>query len=312
MNAKSQHQYYTLDSYLKKVFNKKVFKVSLNGNFSCPNRDGTLSYEGCYFCSEKGSGEFAGNKYDPLKIQFKNVKDIIHHKWPEASYIVYFQANTNTYGPLSKLKTLFEEAITLDKDIVAISIATRPDCMNEEIINYLSELNQRIPVWIELGLQTIHQKTADFINRGYQLPTFVNAVRLLRAHHLLTIVHIINCLPYETKEMMLETISFLNTLDIQGIKIHSLCITKNTKLGKIYQDKPFKIYTLEEYVDIVVDELALLRPDIVVHRLSADTAKDELIAPLWSLKKFVVMNEIDKEMRKRKYFQGCKYKKDLI
>ncbi|HHU56463.1 MAG TPA: TIGR01212 family radical SAM protein [Acholeplasmataceae bacterium] len=304
----SQHRYYTLNYYLKKRFKKKVFKVALNGNFTCPNRDGSISTKGCIFCSEKGSGDFAGNVEDSLQDQFNMVKNIIHQKWKDALYIAYFQANTNTYAPLSRLKKLYEEAISLDENIVALSIATRPDSISDEVIEYLGELNKKIPVWIELGLQTIHQKTDNFINRGYTLDVFHKAVNNLRKHNIEVIVHVINGLPYETKEMMLDTIKYLNTLDIQGIKIHSLYILENTILGQIYQSNPFKVLSLDEYVDIVTEQLAILRPDIVIHRISGDAPKDQLLAPLWGMKKFVVMNEINKEMKRRDYFQGCKYK----
>jgi radical SAM protein (TIGR01212 family) len=303
----TQHRYYTLDLYLKQKFQSKVFKVALNGDFSCPNRDGTISNLGCIFCSEKGSGDFAGNKHEPLQLQFTNVKTIIHNKWKDALYIAYFQANTNTYGSIDKLKQLYEEAINLDPKIVAISIATRPDCLDAMTIEYLAELNTRIPVWIELGLQTIHQETADFINRGYNLEVFENAIKLLRTNNIETIVHIINGLPYETKSMMIDTVNYLNKFDIQGLKIHSLFILENTILGSIYQTNPFEILTMEEYVDIVCEQLALLKPHIVIHRINGDAPKDLLIAPLWSQKKLVVMNEIDKEMKKRNYYQGSKY-----
>lgn len=305
----SQHRYNTLDQYLKTRFKQKTFKVALNGDFSCPNRDGTISNQGCIFCSEKGSGDFAGDKSESLASQFNTVKNIIHKKWKDAIYIVYFQANTNTYASIDKLKHLFEEAITLDPNIVAISIATRPDCLSPQTIEYLSELNTRIPVWIELGLQTIHEKTANFINRGYPLSDFTKAVQALRKHNIETIVHIINGLPYETKEMMLETIHFLNQLDIQGIKIHSLFVLKNTILGKIYENNPFKMLTRDEYVDIVCEQLAYIKSDIIIHRINGDAPRHDLIAPLWSLKKLVVMNEIDKLMKAKDYFQGCKFLK---
>lgn len=302
----NQHRYYSLDYYLKKRFKTKVFKVALNGNFTCPNRDGTISNKGCIFCSPAGSGDFAGNPHDSLAKQFNEVKAIIHHKWPNASYIVYFQANTNTYAPLEKLKKIYEEAISLDQNIVAISIATRPDCLCKEIVEYLGELNQRLPVWIELGLQTIDEQVATFINRGYQLDVFTEAVNNLHQQGIEVIVHIINGLPNETKEMMLNTIRFLNSQKIQGIKIHSLFVLKQTILGNIFEQNPFKLLTLAEYVDIVCEQLALLREDIVIHRLNGDAPQELLIEPRWSLKKLVVMNEIDKEMKRRNYFQGCK------
>lgn len=305
----NQHRYYNLDYYLKTKFNMKVFKVALNGNFTCPNRDGTISDKGCIFCSPEGSGDFAGYRYDSLAKQFYDVKTMIHNKWPNAAYIVYFQANTNTYATLEKLKKIYEEAIHLDANIVAISIATRPDCLSEDILDYLEALNQRIPVWIELGLQTIDEDIAVFINRGYKLDVFQQAVTNLNRRKIEVIVHIINGLPYETKDMMLNTIAYLNTQPIQGIKIHSLFVLEQTMLGDLYQTSPFPLLTLSEYVDIVCEQLALLCDDIVIHRLNGDAPRKLLIEPQWSLKKLVVMNEIDKEMKKRNYFQGCKAKK---
>ena len=301
-----QHRYYTLDYYYKQKYNSKVFKVALNGNFTCPNRDGTISKNGCIFCSEKGSGDFAGDKELSLPMQWHEIKDIMLKKWEKAKYIPYFQANTNTYGPLKKIKKLFDEAITLDKDIVAIDIATRPDSISDETLNYLSELNKKIPVIIELGLQTIHDKTLEILNTGYTYKQLKECVSRLRKESIEVVVHIINGLPFETKEMMIETIKELNKLDIQGIKIHSLFVLKNTVLEQMYKNNEFTILELDEYVDIVTEQLAYLRDDIVVHRINGDAPKDLLIAPQWSLKKLVVMNEIDKEMKRKNYYQGIK------
>ena len=303
----NQHRYYTLDYYYKNKYNSKVFKVALNGNFTCPNRDGKISTLGCIFCSESGSGDFAGDKELPLKEQFEQVKAILLKKWPKAKYIPYFQANTNTYGPISKLKALFNEAVTLDNDIVSISIATRPDCLSNETIEFLNELNQIKPLTIELGLQTIHDSTAKVINRGYNLNVFEDAVKRLNKYNIEIVVHIINGLPYESKEDMLETIKFINTLDIQGVKIHSLLVLKNTALANLYEKEKFKILSLEEYVDITVSQIELLRPDIIIHRLGADSSLEDLIEPLWTRKKLVVMNEIDKLLRKKDSYQGILY-----
>lgn len=300
----SQHKYHTLTDYLRKRFNRKIFKVALNGNFTCPNRDGKISSKGCIFCSPSGSGDFAGNKEDSLETQFQEVSSIIHHKWPDAGYIVYFQANTNTYKPLEQLKNIFENAITLHKDIVAISIATRPDCLETDVLDYLYDLNKRIPVWIELGLQTINEDTATFINRGYKLEVFDNAVKELRKRNIETIVHIINGLPYETEVDMLNTVKHLNKLDIQGIKIHSLFILKNTPLEDIYLKEKFNVMSLEDYVRITSLQISLLRKEIVIHRINGDAPKDLLIEPLWSLKKLVVMNEIDKYMKENNLYQS--------
>lgn len=302
----SQHRYYTLDYYYKQKYNSKVFKVALNGNFTCPNRDGRISKDGCIFCSASGSGDFAGDKNKPLKIQFEEIKEILHKKWKDAKYIVYFQANTNTYAPISKLKTLFNEAITLDQNIVGINIATRPDCISNETLDYLSELNKKIPVVIELGLQTIHEPTAKLINRGYELNVFVDAVKKLKDNNIEVVVHIINGLPHETKDMMLQTVKFLNDLEIDGIKIHSLFILKDTKLAKMYFNNEFTVQSLEDYVDVVTEQLALINENTVIHRINGDAPRDLLIEPQWSIKKLVVMNEIDKVMKQKNYYQGIK------
>lgn len=305
----SQHKYNTLSDYLKSRFSSKVFKVSLDAGFTCPNRDGTISTKGCLYCSDEGSGEFAGNKQDSLKTQFLLIKNIISQKWPNSKYIVYFQSFTNTYAPLIFLKKIFEEAILLDKNIVAISIATRPDCLPKDVIEYLYDLNKRIPVIIELGLQSVNEETTKYINRGYSLDVFTNAVTLLREKNIETVVHIINGLPNETNEDMLNTIKYINTLDIQGIKIHNLYVVKNSMLGQVYLNAPFSMLTLKEYVNIVTEQLSILKPNIIIHRINGDPKKEELIVPLWSLDKFIIMNEIDKEMIKKNYYQGIKYNK---
>lgn len=305
----SQHKYNTLTEYLEKRFKRKIFKVALNGNFTCPNRDGKISTKGCIFCSPSGSGDFAGNRFDSLSKQFDDVSTMIHKKWPNAGYIAYFQANTNTYKPLNELKQLFEEAIRLNENIVAISIATRPDCLSDEIIEYLSDLNKRIPVWIELGLQTINEETAVLINRGYTLDVFDDAVMKLRKHNIETIVHIINGLPHETEIDMINTVKHLNELDIQGIKIHSLFILKGTPLEEYYYETNFKVLSLEEYVTITSKQIALLKNSVIIHRINGDAPRDLLIEPLWSLKKLVVMNEIDKYLKINNLYQGIHYKK---
>ncbi len=303
-----EKHYVTLNNYLKSVYSKKVFKVSLNGDFSCPNRDGKISTNGCIFCSEKGSGDFAGEKSLPIKEQFYNIVKMMENKWNDGYYIAYFQANTNTYDTLENLKKRYEEIIKdgvlLDDKIKILSIATRPDCLNEEIVSYLSEINKVIPVWIELGFQTMHHKTAILINRGYFNDTFVDAVNLLNKYNITTIVHIINGLPGETYDDMIETAKFLNNLPIHGVKIHMLHIMKNTPLEKYYNDTKFDVLSLEEYVKVVVNQLRYLNDNIVIHRVTGDSPKELLIEPLWTLKKFVVINEIDKYMRANKIYQG--------
>jgi len=299
-----QHQYNNLDSYLKSRFNTKVFKVAINANFTCPNRDGTINTTGCIFCSESGSGDFAGNPADDLLHQFQTIKTIIHKKWKDAKYIVYFQANTNTYAKIDKLKTLFDSAINLDKKIVAISIATRCDSISDETLEYLGELNKRLPVWVELGLQSIHPQTMEYLNLGYNLTQFTKAITRLRSKNIEVIAHIINGLPYETPKMMIETAKFLSTQAIQGVKIHSLFILKNTILGNYYLTKPFKILSLDEYVMITSQQIAHLNQNIIIHRVSGDAPTKDLIEPLWSKKKLVVMNEIDKYMKLHNLYQG--------
>ncbi len=304
----AQHKYYTLDYYLKERFHEKVFKVALNGNFTCPNRDGTISNTGCIFCSEKGSGDFAGDPGVSLKKQFDMISSIIHEKWKDASYIVYFQANTNTYKPLNELINLYETAISLSPKIKAISIATRPDSISDDVINYLGYLNTKIPVWIELGFQTSNEETAKLINRGYKNEVLDIAIKKLRAFNIEVIVHIINGLPHETKDDMYNTVKYLNKLDINGIKIHSLFVLKNTILSKMYQNNEFKVMEMNNYIEVTANQIAMLKPNIVIHRINGDAPKDLLIAPHWSEKKLVVMNEIDKYMKNNNLFQGKNYK----
>ncbi|HOI85920.1 MAG TPA: TIGR01212 family radical SAM protein [Acholeplasmataceae bacterium] len=305
MNLMNHEKHYnTLHNYYLKTYQKKVFKIALNGGFTCPNIDGTVATGGCTFCSYMGSGDFAGNKLEPLSIQFEKIKKMMHQKWEEGLYVVYFQANTNTHAPLERLKSLYEEAITLDPNIVMLSIGTRPDVLPDDVVEYLGDLNTRIPVQIELGLQTIHQTTSELINRAHDLACFDDAVKRLRKHKIDVVVHIINGLPFETKEMMIETVKHLNTLDIQGIKIHMLHLMEKTKMGYQYKKNPWKLMTLEEYVDVTVEQIGWLRKDIIIHRLTGDAPSSMLIAPDWTKKKFVVTNEIDKKMRRMNLWQG--------
>ena len=306
-----EKHYLTLNNYLKDKYNEKVFKVSLNGNFSCPNRDGKISTKGCLFCSANGSGDFAGDRNLSIKEQFYQITEKLKDKWPEGSYIAYFQANTNTYGTVSELKERYDQIIKdgklLDEKIKILSIATRPDCLDTDVLNLLSELNKSIPLWIELGFQTSNESTANYINRGYNNECFVNAVNNLKKLGITVIVHIINGLPNETKTDMINTVKFLQNLNIDGIKIHMLHVIKNSPLGLIYLENPFPLLSLEEYVDVTINQLRLLPPNMVIHRITGDADKNELIAPLWTLKKFVVMNEIDKKMRKENVYQGDLY-----
>lgn len=303
--SNTNKRYHTLDYYYKNRFHEKVFKVSLDAGFSCPNIDGTVGYNGCIYCSKLGSGEFAGNKNEPIEIQFNKVKEIMLKKWPKAKYIGYFQAHTNTYAPVDKLKNLYEKILS-QENVIGLNIATRPDAISNECLDYLEELNKKTYLTIELGLQTTNEKTSKLINRCHTLTCFEEMVNKLRKRNIDVVVHIINGLPYETKEDMLNTIKYLNNLDIQGIKIHMLSILKDTPLEKLYEKEHFKMLTKDEYIDIVINQLELLRPEIVIHRITGDPKIDDLVEPNWLVKKFGVLNDIDKEMVKRDTYQGKK------
>ena len=304
MNLMNNEKHYnTLNNYYKQKYHKKIAKISLNAGFTCPNIDGKKGYGGCIYCSN-GSGEFAGDKNKSLKEQFNQIKAIMHQKWDDCHYIVYFQSNTNTYAPINVIKEKFDEAIALDENIKEISIATRCDSISDECLDYLSELNKKKPVQIELGLQTTNEKTAKFINRGHSLEEFDTMVKKLQKRNLSVVVHIINGLPYETKEDMINTIKHVNDLKIKGVKIHMLYVCQNTKLGQMYLENPFHILSLEEYVEITANQLQYLDKDVIIHRITGDANKETLIEPKWGLKKFIVINEIDKYMRKNNIYQG--------
>lgn len=303
--SNSNKRYHTLDYYYKNKFNEKVFKVSLNAGFTCPNIDGTVGTGGCIYCSKTGSGEFAGNVKDDIVKQFNDIKEMMLKKWPKAKYIGYFQARTNTYAPVDKLRELYE-TILRQENVIGLNIATRPDAITNECLDYLKELNKKTYLTIELGLQSIKKETSILINRCHTIECFEEMVKKLRENNIDVVVHIINGLPYENKEDMINTIKYLNNLDIQGIKIHMLSITKDTPLEKMYQEKKFHLLTKEEYIDIVISQLELLRPEIVIHRITGDPKFDELIEPTWLTKKFCVLNDIDKEMVRRDTYQGAK------
>lgn len=293
-------RYHTLNYDLTNRFKTRVFKVSLNGGFSCPNfKNGT----GCIFCSAMGSGDFAGNKEDDLLTQFNKVKETLNNKWPDTKYIAYFQANTNTYAPVNVLKKKFEEVLTFP-NVVGLNIGTRPDAINSDCIEYLKDLNKRTYLTIELGLQSMHDNTLKLINRGHDLKCFDKCVKLLRKNDINVVVHVINGLPLETKQMMMDTIKHINKLDIQGIKIHMLHVLKHTPLEQYYNKTKFHLLTKEEYVNLVCDQIEELNEKIVIHRLTGDGNKNDLIAPLWTLKKVSVLNDIDKELKKRGTYQG--------
>jgi len=301
--SNTNKRYHTLDYYYKQNFGSKVFKVSLNAGFSCPNIDGTVGTGGCIYCSKLGSGEYAGNEKDSLIDQFNQVKDMMLQKWPNSKYIGYFQAHTNTYADIKILKEKYESILAIE-NVVGLSIATRADAISDECLAYLEEIHNGTFLTVELGLQTIHETTSRLINRCHTLECFEQTVYKLRERNINVIVHIINGLPNETKDMMLETVKYLNQLDIQGIKIHMLSVIKNTKLANLYEEDPFHILSKDEYIHIVCDQLELLRPEIVIHRITGDPKATDLIEPKWLIKKVTVLNDIDKELKNRNSYQG--------
>lgn len=304
-------KYHSLDYHYKTIFGQKIFKVSLDGGFTCPNIDGTKGFGGCTYCSEEGSGEFAGRREDNLVEQFENIKTNIHKKWKVGKYIGYFQSFTNTYAPLEELREKYEKIVGL-KDVVGLSISTRPDCIEEDVLDYLEELSKRTFLTVELGLQTIYDKTGEYINRKHSYKEFLEGYKRLKGRNINIVVHIINGLPFEDKNMMVETAKKVGELEPYGIKIHLLYVVEGTVLEHQFKQGIFKSLELEEYVDIVVDQLEYIPEEVVIHRLTGDGKKENLISPLWSLKKFVVINEIDKEFNRRESFQGKYYKKKLI
>lgn len=298
--------YNNLSEALQQRFGEKLYKLTLNIGCTCPNRDGTLGTRGCIFCSAGGSGEFAGDPHCSVTEQIEAGIRSLSKKRPATRYIAYFQAYTNTYAPIAHLKKAYTEALAHPK-VAALAIATRPDCLPPDVLELLSDLNKQKPVWIELGLQTIHESTASFIRRGYTLPVFHQAAEALHSRNLEIVTHVILGLPGETADMMLDTIRYLNTLPISGIKLQLLHILKNTDLAEYYEETSFRVLTLEEYADLVISCLEICRPDIIIHRLTGDGPKDLLIAPAWSEKKRMVLNTIHKELKQRNTWQGRLY-----
>lgn len=298
-----EKRYYSLDYYLRQVYGEKLYKLSLNGGMTCPNRDGTLGSRGCIFCSRGGSGDFASDASLSITEQIEQGKHLVADKYRGASYIAYFQAYTNTYASCDYLRRIFTEAIE-HPNIQILSIATRPDCLGPDVMALLNELNTKKPVWVELGLQTIHEESAWFIRRGYGLSIFENAVRALRASGISVIVHVILGLPGETVEHMLETVRYLNCMDIQGVKLQLLHILKGTDLADYYREHPFHVLTMEEYISLLGRCIENLRPDIVIHRLTGDGPGTLLLEPLWSRHKHHVLNQIQAYLKKQNIWQG--------
>ncbi|ADU31559.1 TIGR01212 family radical SAM protein [Evansella cellulosilytica] len=299
-------KYYTWNAHLRAEFGEKIFKVPLDGGFDCPNRDGKVAHGGCTFCSERGSGDFAGDRKDDLVTQFKTIKEKLHQKWKAGKYIGYFQAYTNTYAPVEELREMFEVILEQD-DVVGLSIATRPDCLPDDVVEYLAELNKRTYLWVELGLQTVHERTADLINRAHDYECYKEGVDKLRKHNIRVCSHIINGLPLETKDMMLETAQEVAKLDVQGIKIHLLHLLKKTPMVKQYEKGLLEFMSSEEYIQLVCDQLEVLPPEMIIHRLTGDGPADLMIGPMWSLNKWEVLNGIDAELKRRNSWQGKHY-----
>ncbi len=301
-----EKRYNTLNNYLKEEFGEKVMKLSLDGGFTCPNRDGSIGNKGCIFCGEEGSGEFAGNREEPIGDQMNQQKKLLARKWKGNKYIAYFQNFTNTYGSVDRLRKLYFSALE-EEGVVGLAIATRPDCIDEEIIELLKEVNKSTYLWIELGLQTINPQVAKLIRRGYDLELYDRAVNRLRDSGIRVVTHVIVGLPNESRSDILDTISYIGGTSTWGIKLHSLYIQKGTDLYDYYLKEPFPIMTREEYVSLIVDGLELIPKEMVVHRVTGDGKRSLLHKPEWSLDKLRVISMIDREFKLRDSYQGLKY-----
>ena len=298
-----EKRYNTLNNELRKEFGEKVMKLSLDGGFTCPNRDGTVGNEGCIFCSDEGSGEFAGSRFVSIKEQVEQQKELLSKKWKSDKYIVYFQNFTNTYKSVGELRKLYYEAISIE-GVVGLAIATRPDCLDNDVLELLAELNEKTYLWIELGLQSIHEKSSDFIRRGYALSTYDKAIQDLKLRKIRTVTHIIIGLPNETNDDILDTVKHVSKTNTWGVKLHSLYIQKGTDLYDYYIKNPFTIRSMEEYIEILSDCLEILPKDMIVHRVTGDGKRSLLHEPKWSTNKLKVLTGIDKELKLRNSRQG--------
>ncbi|WP_265459354.1 TIGR01212 family radical SAM protein [Enterococcus sp. HY326] len=304
-NFVENKRYYTWNHALQQEFGGKIFKVPIDAGFDCPNRDGTVAHGGCTFCSVSGSGDMIVAPEAPLPLQFEKEVAQMHLKWPEVQqYIVYFQNFTNTHAPVAVLRERFEQVVNLP-GVVGIAIGTRPDCLPEETVEYLAELNQRLYLWVELGLQTTFEHTSNLINRAHDYQTYLDGVARLRQHNIRVCTHLINGLPGETKEMMVENLkrTILDS-DIQGIKLHLMHLMKKTRMIRDYHEGRLHLMSKADYVEVICDQLELIPQDIIIHRLTGDAPWDSIIGPMWSLKKWEVLNAIDDELERRDSYQG--------
>jgi len=299
-------RYHSLNYEFKTTFGTKVIKLSLDGGFTCPNRDGTVGSRGCIFCSEEGSGEFAANRILSISEQIDEQKEILSKKWAKGKYIAYFQNFTNTYSSTEDLRRKYEEALSKE-DVVGLAIATRADCLPEEVLDLLEELNKKTYLWVELGLQTIHEKTEKFIRRGYDLSVYNKGIEELKKRNIKVVTHLIFGLPRESKEDIIETVKYIANTNTWGVKFHLLYIQKDTDLYEYYKNSPFYIFSKEEYISIICDSIEILPPNMVIHRLTGDGKKGLLIEPKWSLNKLGVLSGIDMELKRRGSYQGMKY-----
>lgn len=298
-------RYHSWNFALRQEFGEKIFKVPIDAGFDCPNRDGTVAKGGCTFCSVSGSGDMIVAPEAPLPEQFEKEIAMMHKKWPQVDkYIVYFQNFTNTHAPVAVIRERFEQVLTLP-GVVGISIGTRPDCLPEDVVDYLAELNQRFYLWVELGLQTTFETTSNAINRAHDYQTYLDGVASLRKHNIRVCTHLINGLPGETIEMMQENVRrTLQDSDIQGIKLHLLHLMRNTRMLRDYHEGRLQLMRRDTYVSLICDQLEMIPPEIIIHRLTGDAPWDSLVGPMWSLKKWEVLNEIDQEMLRRNSYQG--------
>lgn len=301
-----EKRYNTVDYFLKNEFGKKVVKLSLDGGFTCPNRDGTVGNRGCIFCSEQGSGEFAGSRCVSISEQIQSQIEMLKGKWSDAKYLAYFQNFTNTYSDAETLRKIYDEALS-SGSISGLCIATRPDCLSEEVLDLLAEYSEKTFLWVELGLQTVNDDSAKFIRRGYSLDVFDSAVEELRKRGIRTVAHLILNLPGETRDDAFRSLDHVIGCGVWGVKLHMLHVLKDTDLCDYYMQTPFHFMSIDEYVNLIVDMISAMPPDMVVHRITGDGSRDSLVAPLWTLNKKYIIGNVEKRLKERGLYQGARF-----